>query len=107
MTVRVRRFSTVACAMLAVVAGGAWLVGRWRPAELWPEEQRWPAGSRVRWVDEPYVDVGPNGRRLEVRAGDEGVVVVDDSPTSFVVSFPEALTFGAPRSSVTLIDEDG
>lgn len=105
MTPRVRRFLTGMCVVLTAGAGGAWLIGRWRPAEVWPEEQRWPSGSRVRWVDEPYVDEGPNGERLEVRAGDEGVVVADDSPISFVVSFPQALTFGAPRSSVTLVDQ--
>ena len=105
MTVRARRFMTGMCAVLATGAGGAWLIGRWQPAERWPEEQRWPPGSRVRWVDEPFMEEGPNGERLWVRPGDEGVVVADDSPISFCVSFPEVLTFVAHRSSVTLVDQ--
>ena len=104
MAVRVRRFVAGMCAVLAAGAGGAWLIRRWRPAELWPEEQRWPPGSLVRWVDEPFADEGPNGEQLWVRPGDEGIVVADDSPISFCVSFPDAVTFVAPRSSVTLVD---
>jgi hypothetical protein len=47
----------------------------------------------------------PNGEQLWVLPGDEGIVVADDSPIS-CVSFPEALTFVAPRSSVTLVDQE-
>jgi hypothetical protein len=35
---------------------------------------------------------GDEGRRLVVRPGDEGYVVDDDSPISFVVCFPDAST---------------
>lgn len=105
MTVRGRRFMTGTCAVFATGAAGAWLLGRRRPAELWPDEQCWPPGSRVRWVDEPFVDEGPNGEQLWVRPGDEGIVVADGSPVSFCVSFPEAGTFVTPRSSVTLLGQ--
>jgi hypothetical protein len=84
--------------------GEALLVRRWQPQEIWPEEQRWPAGSRVCWVDEPYLAEGPSGERLEVRIGDEGTVVVDDSPIEFCVTFLATCAFCTPRSSVVLIE---
>ena len=96
---------TGTCATLAAGAAVALLKGRWWPRALWPEEQRWPSDTRVRWAGRPYVERGPNGERLEVRAGDEGVVVTDHSPISFCVSFLEdELTFCTSRSSVRLID---
>lgn len=106
MAVRVRRLWVGVCAVLAAGSVGAWLTRRWEPAERWPEEQRWPPGARVRWVDEPFVMEGPNGEQLVVRPGDEGIVVADDSPISFCVDFPEALTFVTRRSSVTLVNQD-
>lgn len=93
--------------MFAVLVAGvvaAWLARLWRPLELWPEEQRWPPGSLVRWIDEPYVEQGPNDERLEVRAGDDGVVFLDSSPIDFCVSFPATGAFCTPRSSVALIE---
>ena len=106
MTVGARRLMAGTC--IVVVAGvvAGWLVRRGQPQERWPDDQRWPSGSRVRWVDEPFGMEGPNGEQLWVRPGDEGIVVDDDSPISFCVSFPDALTFVTPRSSVTLVDQD-
>jgi hypothetical protein len=69
---RAGRFVTGLIAVLAAGATAAWLARLWWPVELWPEEQRWPHGSWVRWVDKPYVEQRPNGERLEVRAGDDG-----------------------------------
>lgn len=68
------------------------------------EPPRWPDGSRVRWIGEPYVEHGPHGERLEVRAGDEGTVVFDDSPIEFCVTFPATGAFCPPRSSLALIE---
>lgn len=56
-------------------------------------------------MDEPYVERGPNGELLEVRAGDEGEVVLDDSPIEFCVSFPATGAFCTPRSAVLLVDD--
>ena len=92
------------CALLFAGVAAAWLARRWQPQERWPEGQRWPAGSRVRWVVEPYVEHGPSGERLEVRVGDEGTVVVDDSPIEFCVTFPATGAFCPPRSSVVLLE---
>lgn len=58
----------------------------------------------MRWVDEPYVEDRGGGERREVRAGDEGTVVVDDSPIEFCVTFPATGAFCPPRSSVALIE---
>jgi hypothetical protein len=105
MSVRVPRFRAVMCVVLVAGVVGGWIARRWQPQELWPEEQRWPAGSRVRWVDEPFVMGGLSGEQLCVRPGDEGTVVADDSPVSFCVSFPDALTFVTHRSAATLVEQ--
>jgi len=106
MTVGPRRLMAGTCIVVIAGAVAGWLARRWQPRELWPDDQRWPPGSRVRWVDEPFLDEGPNGEQLWVRPGDEGIVIDDDSPISFCVSFPDALTFCTPRSSVGMVDQD-
>ena len=91
------------CALVATGVGATWVTMRRRAAEPWPQAERWPSGTRVRWVDETHVEPGPDGQARQVRTGDEGVVVDDYSPISFVVSFAE-LTFCTPRSSVVRSD---
>lgn len=106
---RASRWAIGTCSLLVAGMVGAVLVRRWQSQALSPEEpgseeQSWPAGSRVRWVDEPYVEEGPSGEQLEVCVGDEGTVVIDDSPTEFCVTFSATGAFCPPRSSVVLIE---
>lgn len=90
-------------ALVAASVGATWVTLRCRPAARRPPEERWPSGTRVRWIDEPVAVPGPDGRARQVRPGDQGAVVDDDPPISFVVSFSD-LTCCAPRSSVARRD---
>lgn len=101
---RARRWLIGMCALSAAGVAGAWFAMRGQPQVLLPAEQGWPAGSRVRWVDEPYVEQRGGGERCEVRRGDQGTVVMDDSPTEFCVTFPATGASCPPRSSVVLIE---
>ena len=107
---RARRWLIGMCALSAASVAGAWFAMRRQPEVLLPaeqgrvEEQGWPAGSCVRWVDEPYVEQRGGGERCEVRRGDEGTVLMDDSPTEFLVTFPATGAFCPPRSSVVLVE---
>jgi hypothetical protein len=72
--------------------------------ERWPAARRWPSGAIVRWVRPPYRHTLPDREVQEVRAGDLGRVVCDDSPIEFVVTFEAVGAFCPPRDAVELVD---
>ena len=94
----------IAAGVLLGLGTAAWLANRRPTIEPGADAQRWTPGTRVRWVDES-LGWPCEGEWVEVRAGDEGVVVLDDSPTEFCVSFPATGPFCTSRSWVERLHE--